>query len=80
VKTQLQEELLGRDYGASLRIGDLYNLVEAVQGVDYAHITIVVKDNMGLDVTASKTNSFGDVEIKDFEVLTMGNTPAITIK
>lgn len=80
VRSLIQTELLGRDYGDSLRIGDLYSMVEAVQGVDYAHISVKVKDSTGLDVTTSKTNGFGDVEIKTYEVLTMGLTPVVTIK
>lgn len=79
VSSILQGILIGRTYGESLRIGPLYEQVEQVQGVDYANITVTILDNTGADVSAARVNSFGDVVVQDFEILTMGLTPAITI-
>lgn len=79
IRDILQGVLIGRDYGASLRIGDLYELVEQVQGVDYAHISSTVTDNTDADVTSTKVNNFGDVVVQDYEVLTMGASPVVTI-
>jgi len=78
VRDSLQKLLIGRDYGVSLRIGDLYDTVESIQGVDYTQITIQVLDNTNTNVTTTKANSFG-VEIKDYEVLTLGTVPVVTI-
>jgi len=78
VRVAVQALLLGRDFGDSLRIGDVYQTVEAVDGVEYSHITLVVRNNIGDDVSASRLNSFGDLEVQDYEVLTMGATPTVT--
>jgi hypothetical protein len=77
IRNTLQTTLLGRKYGDSLRIGLLYELIEQVQGVDYAHVITTVVDNTSLDVTTSYVNNFGDVVVKDYEVLTMGKSPVI---
>jgi hypothetical protein len=78
-RTLLQEQLIGRNYGQSLRISDLYALVEAIEGVDWAHITTQVLDYAGQDVSSTKVNSFGDVPLQEYEVVTMGNIPVVTI-
>lgn len=73
VRAAVEGVLLGRSYGESLRISDVYAVVDAVEGVDYSHITITG------DATAlTKVNSFGDVEISDFEVITLGVSPVVT--
>lgn len=87
LKTQIQDNvrnavqglLIGRDFGASLRVGDLYQTVEAVEGVDYSHITMVVRNNVSEDISSSRVNQFGDLSISDYEVITMGATPQVTI-
>lgn len=79
IRSILQAQLIGRDYGDSLRIADLYSLVQGVQGVSYAHITVTVTDNTSTDVTAARVNSFGDVPLQDFEVITLGNLPNVVI-
>lgn len=79
VRDALQNLLLGRDYGVSLRIGDLYETAEAIEGVRYSHITMVVRTATGDDVTATRVNEFGDLEIADHEVITMGATPNVVI-
>jgi len=73
----VQALLLGRDFGESLRIGDLYQTVEGVTGVDYSHITLVVRNNIGDDISSARLNQFGDLEIQEFEVVTMGITPSV---
>lgn len=73
VRTAIEGVLLGRTYGVSLRISDLYAVVDAVEGVDYAHIQITG------DVKAlTKVNVHGDVEVGDFEVITLGVAPVVT--
>lgn len=78
VRNLMQSALIGLDYGVSLRIGDLYSTVESVQGVDYADISIKVTDSNGADVSAAKVNTFGDIPVQSFEVLTMGSTPIVS--
>lgn len=72
----MEDELLGRSYGDSLRIGDLYALVEAVEGVSYSNIRISTIN--GVPPTDSQLNDFGDFEIRDFEVITLGAAPVVT--
>lgn len=79
IRTILQGLLIGRGYGQSLRIGDIYDQVEGVQGVDYSHISVTVTDNTGADITSTRVNSFGDVVVQDYEVLTLGSTPLVNI-
>jgi photosystem II stability/assembly factor-like uncharacterized protein len=77
VRDVVQVLLLGRDFGDSLRIGDIYQTVEAVEGIDYSNISIVVKNNIGDDISTTRLDKFGDVEIEEFEVITMGMTPLV---
>ena len=72
----LEGALLGRNYGESLRISDLYALVEAVEGVTFSHITI--SEINGAPPAAGVLNSFGDLVIRDFEVITLGDRPIVT--
>jgi hypothetical protein len=72
----LELELLGRSYGESLRISDLYALVEAVTGVVYSHISIVAIN--GSAPGAGVLNEFGDLVIEDFQVITLGTSPVVT--
>lgn len=72
----LELALLGRNYGESVRIGDLYALVEVVEGVIYSHIKIL-KIN-GEDPSPGQLNEFGDLVIQDFEVVTLGVSPVVT--
>lgn len=72
----LELELLGRNYGDSLRISDLYALVEAVEGVVYSHIDIVGIN--GSPPEPGDLNSFGDLVIEDFQVITLGESPVVT--
>jgi hypothetical protein len=76
ITSVLEGALLGRSYGESLRIGDLYALVEAVDGVVYSHIAIS-QINGAVPATGA-LNAFGDLEISDFEVITLGASPTIT--
>lgn len=79
VETIMQTILLGRDYGISLQISDLYALIEAVDGVDYVNLqtTQVIQDSN--DVTSTAVDSFGNINVGDFEVITMGDFPVVTI-
>lgn len=79
VRNAVQSLLIGREFGDSVRVGDLYQTVEAVDGVDYSHITMVVKNNIGEDVSATRLNQYGDLTIELYEVITMGATPVVTI-
>lgn len=67
----LERQLLGRRYGDSLRISDLYQAVEAVDGVDYSHIAIT--NNL------TRVSTPGDLPINDFEVITLGQLPVVTV-
>jgi len=78
VRVAVQGLLLGRDFGDSLRIGDLYQTVEAVDGVDYSHITVVVRNNIAEDISSGRLNKFGDLELEGFEVITMGASPSVS--
>jgi uncharacterized phage protein gp47/JayE len=71
VTTAIENELLGRAYGESLRISDLYNLVDNVTGVDYAHLAVTNY--------STRVNTFGDLPIEDYEVITLGQSPLVTI-
>jgi hypothetical protein len=77
IVTALQNILIGRSYGESLRIGLLYETVEQVQGVDYANITVQVLDNTGNDVTSTMVDSFGNVIVQTPQVLTLGLSPVV---
>lgn len=69
----LEDILLGRSYGQSLRISDLYVVVDSLEGVDFSHISITG------DATAiSRVNSFGDLVIETFEVITLGVSPVVS--
>ena len=78
VRDAVQALLLGREFGDSLRIGDLYQTVEGVSGVDYSNITLVVRNNIGDDISSARLDEFGDLEIEEFEVITMGVSPEIS--
>jgi len=79
VRTAVQSLLIGRDFGVSLRIGDIYQTVEAIDGVDYSHTRVTVKTNEGIDVSLTRLDQFGDLTVQDYEVITMGATPQIVI-
>lgn len=63
--------LLNRSYGESIRIGDVYSAVEEVDGVLYSQIVLS---------PSAKRNSYGDIVVTDYEVITLGTvtTSAIT--
>ncbi|HET6494920.1 MAG TPA: hypothetical protein VFH61_06105, partial [Thermoleophilia bacterium] len=73
VRSALEDVLLARSYGASLRISDLYQLVDALTGVDYSHIAVT-----GNAEAVTRLNSFGDLVIEGFEVITLGLIPVVT--
>ncbi len=76
VVAALEGALLGRSYGSSLRISDLYSIVDAIDGVVYSHIEVT-----GINGSAPATgvlNEFGDLVIQDFEIITLGSQPVVT--
>jgi len=75
----IQGFLLGRDFGVSLRIGDLYALVEDVDAVEFSNLRASLVQNQGDDVTATKVDDFGNVVVDTFEVITLGALPTVTI-
>ncbi len=77
VRNVIQSLLLGRDFGDSLRIGDVYQAVEDVEGVDYSNVTLVVRNNIGDDISVARLNEFSGLVIQDYEVITMGATPSV---
>lgn len=78
VRTAIQTLLLGRDFGVSLRIGDMYQTAEAVEGVQYSQIALVVRNNIGDDVSSTRLNQFGDLVIEEYEVITLGISPEVS--
>lgn len=76
VITELEGALLGRTYGTSLRISDLYSIVDAVEGVSYSNIEISAIN--GEPPGTGVLNEFGDLVIEDFEIITLGDQPAVT--
>lgn len=74
----VQSLLLNRDFGVSLRIGDVYQAVEAVEGVQFSQITLVVRNNIGEDVSSARLNTFGDLVVEEFEVITLGASPEVS--
>ncbi len=71
VRSTIEEILLNRSYGVSLRIGDLYAVVEAVEGVDFSQLAITNQP--------TRINSFGDLPIEEFEVITLGQQPVVNL-
>ena len=71
----MEDELTGRNYSESLRISDLYALVDAVEGVAFSNIAIS-KIN-GVTPSLSQLNAFGDFVIRDYEVITLGDAPVV---
>ena len=78
VRNVIQAQLLGREFGDSLRIGDVYQTAEAVEGVQYSQVALVVRNNVGDDVSGARLNTFGDLVLEDYEVITLGASPEIT--
>jgi hypothetical protein len=40
---------------------------------------MVVRNNINEDISVSRLDQFGDLPITDYEVITLGATPAVTI-
>lgn len=73
VREVIETLLLGRSYGVSLRISDLFSLIEAVDGVEYSHIQVTGDAN-----ALTKVSIDDDVVVGDFEVITLGLAPVVT--
>jgi len=69
VRSALETELLGRSYGDSLWISDLYRLSDEIAGVDSVNIAITNQP--------TRIDSYGNLAIEDFEVITLGVSPVI---
>ncbi len=70
VRSALEGALLGRAYGDSLRISDLYSIADAIEGVDYTNIEITNQ--------AARLDAYGNLPIEDYEVITLGVQPVMT--
>lgn len=70
VRSAMIGQLIGRSYGQSLRISDLYSVIEDIEGVDYANATITNQP--------TRVNQFGDLPIESYEVITMGALPNVS--
>lgn len=79
VSTLVRDNLLGRDYGEPLRVSDLYSQIEAVDGVDYANLSVTQVLQNGEDVTSAVVDSYGNVIVDTFQVITMGSQPVVSI-
>lgn len=75
-QTVLEAALLGRNYGESLRISDLYKLVEDIDGVDWANIAV---SSVNGGDPSSYVNQFGDVVLQDYQVITLGDPVVVTL-
>ena len=75
----MQDFLLGREFGASVQISDLYALIEAVDGVDFVNLKFTLVSNRGADVTSIRVDEFGNLPIETFEVISMGSLPNVII-
>jgi len=75
----IQTFLLKRDFGVSLQIGDLYALIEAVDAVSYVNLKISKVTNQSLDVTTARVDEFGNLPVSDYEVISLGALPAVTV-
>jgi len=75
-QSAIEAELLGRSYGASLRISDLYKLVEDINGVDWANISVV---SINGGSPSGYINQFGDVVLQDYQVITLGDPVTVTL-
>lgn len=71
ISTEVQTFLLGRDYGESIRISDIYQTLDALEGVNYVNIAITNQ--------ATRIDTFGNLPIEDFEVITMGSFPTVVL-
>jgi hypothetical protein len=73
VKLIVEDHLLNRQYGDSVRISDVYALVEGIEGVKYSHVSFTVP------TSPTKVNlTTGDVDIDVDEVVTLG-TVTVTL-
>ena len=71
VETAIQNALLDVDYGVSLQISVLYSTIETITGVDYVSLKVTSP--------TSKVDTYGNVIIQDYEVITLGTLPTVTI-
>ena len=72
----LQTVMLGRNYGQSLRISDLYSLIEEIDGVDWTNISATSVN--GAPATGF-VNSFGDMVIQSYQVITLGDPITVNL-
>lgn len=76
IQTALEAALIGRDYGASLRVSDLYKIVEDITGVDWTNISVTAVNGGS---PTSYVNTFGDIVLQDYQVITLGDPVVVTL-
>lgn len=85
VKSEAEDFLKDREFGSSVRISDLYNRVEDVDGVDWSHVDFTealtedIDTGNTKDVIGSRKNQEGDVIINKEEVATLESITVNTI-
>ena len=73
VQTAVDAYLTSKTYGDAARLGDVYAAVEALAGVKYANVQFTQVLNY-LGVAVNKLDTFGNVAVQSYEVLTLGVT------
>ena len=71
VKNEVQTILLDRAYGLSLFISDVYTKIDAISGVDYANVSITNH--------STRVDTYGNLSVNEYEVITLGTTPVVTV-
>lgn len=89
----IEAELLGRSYGDSLRISDLYAILDAPNASNTPTLTTEERNTLSAAIVYSHVwisaidgvapapgalNQFGDLEVQSYEVITLGASPSIT--
>lgn len=76
VSDAIQSHLIGRDFGVSLIVSDVYEILEAISGVESVDFRITGYSNR-TDYPAN-IDDVGNLIIGDFEVITMGDLPVVS--
>jgi hypothetical protein len=71
VEDVLKNFLLDQDFGQAIRLSDLYQMVEEVEGVEYSYIKILQP--------VDKITAAGDLEIAPYEITTLGMVNVIVL-
>jgi hypothetical protein len=76
VQVALEAALIGRDYGVSLRVSDLYKIVESITGVDWTNIGVTAVNDGS---PTAYVNTFGDIVLESYQVITLGDPVVVTL-